>query len=610
MIATLTATFGDLIPLPEGAKMPPPSGATGRAGDSSYRPEWDAHTGNWGYRLADGVIGLDIDGSDHDATKHGPESIAALEAELGALPPMGPYSTRHGEGSDTRIRLFRVPEGTILSEKPLRDVEIIQRHHRYMVAAPSRLADGSEYAWFDFLGREEEAPALEAIPYLPEAWVEYLRAAPSADAPRASSDEVEAFITSLPGVADGPLTARAIGVSLAEPGRDGVLTRKIRRVLEAARTDGSPGQVEAFLEALSADYAEEYGFLEAERQIRRALEAVIGRMFTDEPEEVELDTAEETPEVRPVFKIVSRSELRNRPKAEWIVEGLVQGAGVVTLAATGGVGKTFLAIDWAACMATGQEWMGRKVRSGRTLFVAAEGIDYFEVRLKAWEMYHGADIPDERLEYVETGFNFSDAAAVDQMKKYVSDRKYDLIVMDTLSQLSAVDSENDASEMAAVYRAARSIREANPGSTVLVVHHLNKGGGLRGSSVIRDNSDAVIIGQPSGSGFMLSTLVEDDGKQKNGASERLKGFQLTEFGPALVITRDENEWGGQDYLDRAIEEVFNAKDGGPVKMSHFQAKVCDRTDAMRKRLARKLQEDPTVTSEGERSARVYFRDLD
>lgn len=467
----------------------------------------------------------------------------------------------------------------------------------------------------------------------------------------ATSEEVELFMSRL---GDRTLTAsvaRAIEEATAMDGDHPTLMTKVWHVMRAVigHPDWRQGwypsagreAFEVLASALEGPYSAKYD--EWDRQWAEALGKVVASVSAEFAEfEAEMDEREraylsrdldaeyaalvadmagwepvieetviqEAPRTDAVFRIVSRSELRNRPKAEWIVEGLVQGAGVVTLAATGGVGKTFLALDWAASMATGRDWQGRKVRAGRTLFVAAEGIDYFEDRLSAWELYNRAEIPDDRLEYVESGFNFSDAAAVEQMREYVAGRAYDLIVIDTLSQLSAVDSENDASEMAAVYRAARSIREANPGSTVLVVHHLNKGGGLRGSSVIRDNSDAVIIGQPSASGFTLSTLVEDDGKQKNGASERLTGFHLTEFGPSLVITRDENVWSGADALDKAIEEVFNGKDGGPVKISHILAKLGDKSDAMRKRVQRKLQDDPTVTSEGSTTNRVYHRELD
>lgn len=199
-------TIGDLFPLPAGAKSPPPPDVIGWTGDSTYRAEWDsAAPGNWGLRLHAGVIGLDIDGPSHGEGKNGPAILTALEADLGGL-PTGPYSTRHGEGSDTHIRVFRIPEGTVLSEKVLQDIEIIQRHHRYMCVAPSRLEDGTEYAWFhpDYFGSLEEAPALEEVPFLPDAWLEYLRAADDLDTPRATSEGVEDFLASIPERDCGP----------------------------------------------------------------------------------------------------------------------------------------------------------------------------------------------------------------------------------------------------------------------------------------------------------------------------------------------------------------------------------------------------------------------
>lgn len=160
------------FPLPAGEKFPPPLGVTGRDG-TAYAGE--IPTGeNVGIRMPAWCIGLDIDGTDHAPGKLGPQSIAEAEATYGTLPATV-YSTRHGGDSDTRILLFEVPEGAVLSERPLAGVEIIQRGHRYMVAAPSTLADGTAYEWFDgSTGEVLDMPTRDRIEKLPDAWLEFL----------------------------------------------------------------------------------------------------------------------------------------------------------------------------------------------------------------------------------------------------------------------------------------------------------------------------------------------------------------------------------------------------------------------------------------------------
>ncbi len=38
-----------------------------------------------------------------------------------------------------------------------------------------------------------------------------------------------------------------------------------------------------------------------------------------------------------------------------------------------GIGKTFLALDWAMSICSGQPWFGQEVRKGQVLYVLAEG---------------------------------------------------------------------------------------------------------------------------------------------------------------------------------------------------------------------------------------------
>src|SRR5690606_25158680 len=135
----------------------------------------------------------------------------------------------------------------------------------------------------------------------------------------------------------------------------------------------------------------------------------------------------------------------------------------------------------------------------------------------------------------------SDADAVAELGAIIAEDDFKLVILDTLSQLSAYENENDAAQLSAVIRAAKSIREKNPGATVLLVHHTNKSekGKVRGSGAIKGNSDAVIVAKSRGEGvFSLSTKPEHDGKQKNGKAELLTGFYLADSGPSAAVARE------------------------------------------------------------------------
>ena len=187
------------IPLPTGAKYPPPGGVTGDRGrpprpeqitrwltdgythkvGDEYRPILPPH--NIGVRLDGGVIGIDVD---HYADKAGADELAALETAHGPLPPTW-CSTARGDDDGpglSRILFYRVPNGTRLKANPAPAIEIVQRHHRYAVVWPSvNPKTGTVYRWYDDTGEDADRPPyVDQLADLPWAWLEALR--PSAPA--------------------------------------------------------------------------------------------------------------------------------------------------------------------------------------------------------------------------------------------------------------------------------------------------------------------------------------------------------------------------------------------------------------------------------------------
>ena len=167
------AGWESVLPLPVGAKFPPPNGYTGaQASIPSYADcqTWADRTPdvNLALRLPDGVIGLDVDAY---AGKPGAATLDALTAECGPLPE-SPRSTSRDDGV-SGIRLFHVPLGTRLITA-LPGVDLIQAHHRYVVAWPSTHPEGGTYRWLSDDDEEVDIPSLGALPELPAAWLERL----------------------------------------------------------------------------------------------------------------------------------------------------------------------------------------------------------------------------------------------------------------------------------------------------------------------------------------------------------------------------------------------------------------------------------------------------
>jgi putative DNA primase/helicase len=201
------------IPLPEGQKKPVPLGWTGAEGlmasgadiqdwidNGVFWPNGSEPAGNVALRLPKGVIGIDVD--DYGA-KTGAESMRKAIELLGKLPVIGRLTSRYNEDKISGIRLFRVPEDTVLAAQfssaglgP--DVEIIQFHHRYAVGPGSIHPDtGLPYEWIEADGSTiGEIPAVDDLPELPASWLEGLtpkRAErPQSDVDHAAYDALDA----------------------------------------------------------------------------------------------------------------------------------------------------------------------------------------------------------------------------------------------------------------------------------------------------------------------------------------------------------------------------------------------------------------------------------
>ncbi|MEK7994095.1 MAG: AAA family ATPase [Planctomycetota bacterium] len=186
-------------------------------------------------------------------------------------------------------------------------------------------------------------------------------------------------------------------------------------------------------------------------------------------------------------------DLAKLPPPEWLVDGILPSQGFVALCSEPGVGKTFLAIDWALSIASGVEWCGRKVTQGPVVYVIAEGGAGIGQRFEAWKVAKGA-FPDKSALAVTEPIQLHAMGESTSLIRLIREMKIEprLVVFDTLAKCFAGGEENSAKDMGLWVDGAFQLQKEF-GATVLALHHLTKHTGeVRGSGALKGAADAVV----------------------------------------------------------------------------------------------------------------------
>lgn len=247
----------------------------------------------------------------------------------------------------------------------------------------------------------------------------------------------------------------------------------------------------------------------------------------------------------------------------YLVRGLLDQDTAACVYGRSNAGKTFVVMDLAYHIATGQRWLHRDVQQAAVLYLALEGGTGFVRRVLGLREANGEDreIPfyfrrgGARLHGKHVAEDVREilgmVAAV--RREAAAEGLPVLVVIDTLSRALAGGDENSSADMGGFVRAVDTIRQKG-NATVLVVHHTGKdeARGMRGHSAFLGAIDTEIeVVRQEGDGFG-TVLIK---KQRDHEGERpLSGFGLR----GVCIGKDAEgadvktavvDWGGADLMD-------------------------------------------------------------
>ena len=180
--------------------------------------------------------------------------------------------------------------------------------------------------------------------------------------------------------------------------------------------------------------------------------------------------------------------LAPRSLVEWIVKDLIYKKSIAVFYGDGGTKKTWSTAFLAACVSCGIPWGDFETHKSRVLFIDEEnGED--EIAERVGRCLRGASADESAyLRYISlAAFHLDDPKDEVLLTAEILNQDAELVVMDALADLMIGD-ENSKQDTQPVFNALRRIAEKT-GAAILVIHHANKNGGHRGSSVIKDAPD-------------------------------------------------------------------------------------------------------------------------
>ena len=197
---------------------------------------------------------------------------------------------------------------------------------------------------------------------------------------------------------------------------------------------------------------------------------------------------------------------------EWLIAGIIPLGSVTLLAASGGVGKSTVAYNWALHIGLGTPWSGRRCMKGKTLVCQSDEPLLDTAEKLSVIGYQDAGLEPGTVEFWET-WRF---AHMQQLEHYIRKERPIFVVIDSLTAcLAGMNVDMVKSNAGDVIYGLRDLANTYRCS-ILMLHHLNKSGGLRDSTSFVDNvSEVVKLTRPEnnfdGSQFMLEWLKSRSG---------------------------------------------------------------------------------------------------
>lgn len=226
------------------------------------------------------------------------------------------------------------------------------------------------------------------------------------------------------------------------------------------------------------------------------------------------------PNHQPRYRLLNADDITKLKPAGWRVKGIFPEIGLGAIFGPSASGKSFLAFDLAATIASGESWFGIKTIPSEVIYIMLEGEAGLQNRIRAWETARHKPLPTTLRMILQPIDLMSQQDPADLLTVLPSDS---VIFIDTLNRASPTADENTSRDMGQILSSAKSLSLVTRG-LVILVHHTGKDvmRGMRGHSSLFAALDGAIEVTRDIAGSRSWSVT----KTKDGEDGKSTGFRL------------------------------------------------------------------------------------
>jgi RecA-family ATPase len=183
--------------------------------------------------------------------------------------------------------------------------------------------------------------------------------------------------------------------------------------------------------------------------------------------------------------------IQPQPPIDYLIVDLITNSSLNVFYGEAGSKKTYSALSMAVAVSHGIEWLGFTTKKAPVLIIDEEsGEKRLSRRLN--EVMKGMNCEaSEQLFFISlAGFKLDKKEDVRTIESEINKVSAKLVIFDALADIMDGD-ENSKKDVQPVMNNLRKIAD-NTDSSILLIHHANKGGGYRGSTAIKASSDLMV----------------------------------------------------------------------------------------------------------------------